>query len=63
MLTGKNKRESAMPLEGTRIDSVTKKQAFKGPATPDFNDYKDNKKYWKIDELLHTLAQKYSKII
>ena len=62
LLTGKHKREVGVPVEGTRIEASTKKTGFTGPAAPDFNEYKDNEQYWKIDELLHSLAQKYGAI-
>ncbi len=62
LLTGKHKRDAGGPVEGTRIEASTKKTGFTGPLAPDFNDYKDNEPYWKIDELLHSLAQKYGAV-
>ena len=58
LLTGKNKRGSA-PVEGTRVDIYTKINGPTIPCAANFNDFKDNEKYWKIDEHLHMLAQKY----
>ena len=62
LLTGKHKRGATAPVEGTRIEASTNKTGITAPAAPDFNEFKDNEQYWKIDELLHSLAQKYGAV-
>ena len=56
LLTGKNKREK-VPVKSTRIEVASKGTGSSGPSIPNFNEFNDNEKFWKIDEVLHTLVK------
>ena len=60
LLTGKNKRGAAT-AEGSRIDLVTKKIISSSMFSPDMETYNDNEKYWQINDLLQSIAEKHGR--
>jgi len=64
LLTGKFKRDATVLPENSRIAFSTKaKLARFSQAAPDFDKFKNDEDYWKLDELLHKLSQKHGKTV
>lgn len=58
LLTGKHKRDAAM--EGSRVDFAGKSNFGRvSEVMPKFDRFKDDEGFWKLNELLQSLAQKH----